>query len=58
MDRGHGCLGQRRLDRQLPEQAAEAFGEAAGHDAEAHDGPHAIVLMSMGAALIGPINQP
>ena len=39
------------------EQAAEAFGEAAGHDAEAHDGPHAIVLMSMGASLIGPIHQ-
>jgi hypothetical protein len=39
------------------EQAADAFGEAAGHDAEAHDGPHAIVLMSMGASLIGPIQQ-
>jgi hypothetical protein len=39
------------------EQAGDAFGEAAGHDAEAHDGPHAIVLMSMGASLIGPINQ-
>jgi len=36
---------------------ADAFGEAAGHDAEAHDGPHVTVLMSMRASLIGPIQQ-
>lgn len=39
------------------ENEAEAFADAAGHDAVAHDGPHAIVMMSMGAALIGPIKQ-